>query len=271
VPQQEAQLLRGHILLVEDDPVNAAVAEGYLAEMGCTSAWVTSAEIGIARSRTEHFDLIFMDLNMSDMDGFTATGHIRQREVAGQRVPIVALTAHDARTYRERVVAAGMDDILSKPYSLEDCRAMLARWIKRVAAPVSTAPATPNSGDVESEDLASVDIGAVRSLGRLGTGGPEALYSRLIGLFDTSSQPVMAQLDAAIASQDLSQAADLCHRLKSSSANVGAMAFAAALRELEQHCRKGELAQAQDIHRRLAAAFQPLLATLRARRMAASA
>jgi signal transduction histidine kinase/ligand-binding sensor domain-containing protein/CheY-like chemotaxis protein/HPt (histidine-containing phosphotransfer) domain-containing protein len=254
-PKQEAQVLRGHILLVEDDPVNAAVAEGYLAELGCTSAWVTSAEAAIARSRTEHFDLVFMDLNMSDMDGFAATGRIREREGGSPRVPIVALTAHDARTYRERVVAAGMDDILSKPYSLDDCRAMLLRWIRRP----------------EADDLASVDTGAVRSLGRLGTGGPEALYNRLIGLFESSSQPVMAQLDAAIASRDFSQAADLCHRLKSSSANVGATAFAAALRELEQHCRQGEATQALDLHHRLAVAYPPLLATLRSRRMAVSA
>jgi HPt (histidine-containing phosphotransfer) domain-containing protein len=179
-------------------------------------------------------------------------------------VPIVALTAHDARTWRERVVAAGMDDILSKSYSLGDCRAMLLRWIKRV----EPAAATPQP---EADDLASIDTSAVRSLGRLGSGGPEALYNRLIGLYESSSQPVMAQLEAAIGSNDFTQAADLCHRLKSSSANVGAAAFAAALRELEQQCRKGEAAQALDTHRRLAAAYQPLLATLRSRRMAASA
>ncbi len=81
--------------------------EGYLAELGCSSAWVTSAEAAIARRQTEHFDLVFMDLNMADMDGFTATARIREREPRGQRVPIVALTAHDARSYRERVLAGG--------------------------------------------------------------------------------------------------------------------------------------------------------------------
>ncbi len=67
------------------------------------------------------------------------------------------------------------------------------------------------------------------------------------------------------------QAADLCHRLKSSAANVGAMAFAAALRELEQHCREGEHAQALKPTSAWPRPFQPLLATLRSRRMAASA
>jgi two-component system, sensor histidine kinase and response regulator len=282
-PQQDLQALHGHVLLVEDDPVNAAVAQGYLAELGCSSAWVTSAEAAIARHQTEHFDLVFMDLNMADMDGFTATGHIRERERNGQRVPIVALTAHDARSYRERVLAAGMDDILSKPYSLQDCRAMLARWItsatpvrdgQQPVAPVASiavANAAVVATDVTLEALASVDAGAVHSLRGLGAGGPEALYGRLAGLFESSSQPVMAALDAALRGGELPQAADLCHRLKSSSANVGAMAFAAGLRELEQHCRAGEDMRAKELHQQLVAAFPALLATLRSRRMAVSA
>jgi CheY-like chemotaxis protein len=88
--------IKGHVLLVEDEPVNAAVAEGYLASLGCTSVWVTSGNEAVARSAGERFDLILMDLNMPDMDGFAATRLIRQRAKQGERVPIVALTAHDA-------------------------------------------------------------------------------------------------------------------------------------------------------------------------------
>ncbi|MEJ0099516.1 MAG: two-component regulator propeller domain-containing protein [Pseudomonadota bacterium] len=277
-PREEHRKLRGHVLLVEDDPVNAAVAEGYLAELGCTSAWVTSAKAAIARQQTEHFDLVFMDLNMSDMDGFTATTRIREREASGVRIPIVALTAHDARSYRERVLKAGMDDILSKPYSLDDCRAMLVRWIggNAVAAEeVDAAPQADTTAEVaaaadDTAALACIDAGAVQSLGRLGTGGPQALYNRLAALFESSSQPVMAQLDTALKNNDFEQAASLCHRLKSSSANVGAMAFAAGLRELEQHCREGNAAGAVELHARLATAYEPLLAALRTRRMVAA-
>ncbi len=80
----------------------------------------------------------------------------------------------------------------------------------------------------------------------------------------------MAQLDVALKGNDFEQAADLCHRLKSSSANVGAMAFAAGLRELEQHCRENNVAAAVELHRKLAAAYEPLLAALRTRRMVAA-
>jgi CheY-like chemotaxis protein len=91
----------GHVLLVEDEPVNAAVASGYLAELGCTCVWVESGPAAIARSAIERFDLILMDLSMPTMDGFSTTALIRQREGQVRRVPIVALTAHDAAGYRE--------------------------------------------------------------------------------------------------------------------------------------------------------------------------
>jgi signal transduction histidine kinase/ligand-binding sensor domain-containing protein/DNA-binding NarL/FixJ family response regulator/HPt (histidine-containing phosphotransfer) domain-containing protein len=289
--QPARQAVQGHVLLVEDDEVNAMVAQGYLAEIGCTSAWVTSAEAAIARSQTEHFDLVFMDLNMSDMDGFAATARIRQREAGKVRVPIVALTAHDAHSYRERVLAAGMDDILSKPYTLQDCRAMLARWIVQQEPAVESAavPMQSSAGAMESipqpalamvgeadagidvEGLASIDEAAVRTLGQLGTGGPTALYGRLVAMFESSSRSVMSQLGVALDAGDLAKAADLCHRLKSSSANVGASAFASALRELESRCRAADGAAALQLYRQLEQAHPLLLEALRERSMAATA
>ncbi len=255
-PQREQiAALRGHVLLVEDDAVNAAVAQGYLAEIGCTCAWVTSAEAAIARNQTEHFDLVFMDLNMSDMDGFAATARIRAAETAGSRLPIVALTAHDAHSYRARVLQAGMDEILSKPYTLQDCRTMLARWLPAQEPSIA---------------LANLDGDAVQALNRIGNGG-KALHARLAAIFERSSQPLMARLESALREQDLQQAADICHTLKSSAANVGGLAFAAKLRELEQHCRTGNAARATADHRELAAAYEPLLMVLRSSRMAVPA
>jgi len=264
---QTLQRLQGHVLLVEDDAVNAAVAEGYLAELGCTAAWVTSAEAAIARSQAEHFDLVFMDLNMSDMDGFAATARIREREAPGARIPIVALTAHDAHSYRERVLRAGMDDILSKPYSLDDCRAMLARWLPGKPGSAAANKVAEQRG---ADALAAIDEGSVRAVGKLGAGS-SALYERLTTLFEKSSQPLMVRLNAALQARDLKQAADVCHTLKSSAANVGARAFSDKVRELEQLCREEESERAIALHARLAAAYEPLLDGLRSTRMKASA
>jgi signal transduction histidine kinase/ligand-binding sensor domain-containing protein/CheY-like chemotaxis protein/HPt (histidine-containing phosphotransfer) domain-containing protein len=246
--------LQGHVLLVEDDPVNAAVAEGYLAELGCTAVWVTSAMAAIARIQTEHFDLVLMDLNMPDMDGFAATARIREQEAGRTRVPVIALTAHDARSYRPRVLAAGMDEILSKPYSLQECHQTLSHWI--ASAPES------GSSALAAEPLASIDGKAVAALEGLGSGRRGPLFARLVGLFDTSSRKLMLKLEEAIANGDMSTAADVCHRLKSSAANVGAMAFSARVRELEQICREEDAARAAVACRLLAGAHGPLLSAL---------
>ena len=109
---------RGRVLIVEDDQINAAVAEGYLAELGCSSEWVVDGSGAVARNAVERFDLILMDLNMPGLDGYGTTALIRKYDHTS-RVPIVALTANDANAYREACLRAGMDDILSKPYTFE--------------------------------------------------------------------------------------------------------------------------------------------------------
>ena len=149
------------VLIVEDNPVNAAVAEGYLAELGYASVWVTDGAAAVARSAEQRFDLILMDLNMPDMDGFAAAALIRQRDsefgsLAGQaRVPIVALTAHEAESYRDACLTAGMDDILSKPYKLAECARITREWIE--------APRRKRQGDTLTTDNEGVILATVRN------------------------------------------------------------------------------------------------------------
>jgi two-component system sensor histidine kinase/response regulator len=78
-----------------------------------------------------------MDLNMPGLDGYAAALLIRKSERPGQRIPIVALTANDARVYRDACLQAGMDDILSKPYTLADCDELLRRWVKGKLEPTA--------------------------------------------------------------------------------------------------------------------------------------
>jgi signal transduction histidine kinase/CheY-like chemotaxis protein len=123
----------GHVLLVEDEPVNAEVAQGYLSVLGCTSVWVNDGAAAIARNAAEHFDLILMDLSMPGMDGFATTAVIRQQAGAAGLIPIVALTAHDVGSYRDICLRAGMDDMLTKPCTLEEYEQVLRRLIPRAA------------------------------------------------------------------------------------------------------------------------------------------
>jgi signal transduction histidine kinase/ligand-binding sensor domain-containing protein/CheY-like chemotaxis protein/HPt (histidine-containing phosphotransfer) domain-containing protein len=258
-----AAALNAHVLLVEDEPVNAAVAQGYLTALGCTSVWVKDGAEAVARNAAERFDLILMDLSMPVMDGFATTALIRQRGGATGRVPIVALTAHDAANYRDACLTAGMEDMLSKPYTLEECAQVVRRWSTPGAIQVRPA--------ARSNPLASVDAAAVTSLRRLRGDGQGDLYSKLVDLFQAGSSQTLAQLAATLEAADLIAAAAVCHKLAASAANVGASAFARDVRELERLCTAGEARGARELYGRLEAAHPALIEELSALRLRASA
>jgi len=259
LPRSADTRFGGHVLLVEDEPVNAAVAEGYLANLGCTSVWVEDGAEAVARSAAERFDLILMDLSMPTMDGFATTALIRQREGNGRRVPIVALTAHDALNYRSSCLAAGMDDILTKPYTMAECTQLLQRWLSGTAAAA------------EDNALMDLDRAAVAGLQALQSGGGEDLYSRLVVLFRTSSTAGMVQLGTALQVGDLRAAGRMAHKLKASAANVGALAFSRDMRQLEVLCGAGDAPGAQGQYARLAAAHPRLVEELTRVQLRASA
>jgi signal transduction histidine kinase/ligand-binding sensor domain-containing protein/CheY-like chemotaxis protein/HPt (histidine-containing phosphotransfer) domain-containing protein len=265
-------IIGGHVLLVEDEPVNAAVAQGYLAELGCTYAWVENGPEAIARGAAEKFDLIMMDLNMPTMDGFATTRLIRQRE-GNRHVPIIALTAHDAKNYRALCLEAGMDDLLSKPYTLEQCAQLLRRWLGRSpgsarkdTAPVEVTSSAAASSGVEALSplaaLSGVDATAVAGLRNLRAGAHADLYSKLVDLFRAGSTDAIVQLESALERDDLKGASAVCHKLASSAANVGALAFARDVRRLEKICDEGDKPRAQRLCERLAAAHPALLVEL---------
>jgi two-component system sensor histidine kinase/response regulator len=266
-PTPTATVRGGHVLIVEDEPVNAAVAQGYLAELGCTSVWVEDGVQAVARSAAERFDLILMDLSMPTMDGFATTALIRQREGTSARVPIVALTAHESTTYRETCLKSGMDDLLSKPYTLEECARLLHHWL----GGVTDAAFRTNESHVDMEPLSKVDATAVAGLRQLRSGGHGDLYSKLVDLFRAGSLDALAQIRTSLIGGDLKQAGTVCHKLTSSAANVGALAFANDVRRLGQLCLTGDATRAQRLHATLQAVHPALIEELTRVQLQASA
>jgi two-component system sensor histidine kinase/response regulator len=248
--------INGHVLIVEDEAVNALVAQGYLGELGCTSVWVTSGADAVARSAGERFDLIMMDLNMPVMDGFDTTALVRQREGTSRRTPIIALTAHGATEYRETCLRSGMDDLLSKPYTLEDFAILLRRWIK--AAPDIRIDSPAGDEHPELASLSDIDRPTVAGLSTLRGDGSRDLYSKLVTLFLRSSADTVAQLELALDGSDWRTSAALCHKLAAAASNVGALAFGREVRRLEEACDSGNGMAARAIVERIYPAYSAL-------------
>jgi two-component system, sensor histidine kinase and response regulator len=244
--------------------VNMAVAQGYLAELGCTSIAATNGAEAVSRSATEKFDLIMMDLNMPDMDGFEATGLIRKGERAGAHVPIVAITAHQAASYRDACLTAGMDDILSKPYTFDECARLIARFLPPVSQPAAVLPQ-----DISS--LSVVDMATVSGLRTLRGAGSGDLYGRLVELFHASSGASIQQLQSALSTGNPVAAAAVCHKFAAAAANVGAMAYAREIRRIEKLCAYSDLKAAALAAGQLAQVHPALCAELDALKLRASA
>lgn len=131
-------LFPGHVLLVEDNTVNQEVARAMLENLDCQVDTVTDGQEAVEAHGRKSYNLIFMDCQMPEMDGYEATRRIRERERANaepKHVPIIALTAHALEEDRQWCLSAGMDDYLSKPCTQEQLRDMLERWLPRQAAP----------------------------------------------------------------------------------------------------------------------------------------
>jgi CheY-like chemotaxis protein len=169
---------------------------------------------------------------MPEMDGFEATEEIRKREaIAGLRTPIVAVTANAMKGDRERAIAAGMDDYLSKPIRLSDLELVLRHW---VATTLSSTDAVIDT-DVEPW---------------------------IAELYLTEEPPLQAQLHAALQSGEASKVSFAAHKLKGSASAVGATIVIALCTQLEQLSQDGRLAQADGLIEQIAAASSTVRAAL---------
>lgn len=118
------------ILVAEDNPVNQKMMVKMLEKLGCRVDTVDNGKEAIEKVEQCPYDLVLMDCQMPEMDGYTATAEIRRREGPSGRIPIIAVTAHALAEDRERCLNSGMDDYMSKPVQKESVSAMIRKWVR---------------------------------------------------------------------------------------------------------------------------------------------
>ncbi len=133
-PPETTRHIRAYVLVVEDNIVNQKVAAGMLEELGCRVDVAVNGKEAVERLELLPYDLVFMDCQMPEMDGYEATVEIRKREGPTKHTPIIAMTAHNMERDREKCLESGMDDYASKPVDPEKLQEILERWVVRTAS-----------------------------------------------------------------------------------------------------------------------------------------
>ena len=245
------------ILLAEDNAVNRVVATRLLEKGGYQVVVAENGREAAELAKRGDIQLVLMDVQMPEMDGFEATRAIRDRErVTGARLPIVAMTAHAMKGDRERCLAAGMDEYLTKPIRSAELFKLLEGYAKHGTLPVAAlaAEAEPTGG-TRAWDLE-------RAMTRVG--GDRDLLGELIVIFETECPKLLGLIRTAIERGDAASLEMNAHGLKGAAGNFSAGPVADRARELEMMGRNKKLDGAAETFRLLEGEIKRLLAEFEA-------
>ncbi|MBF0496119.1 MAG: response regulator [Deltaproteobacteria bacterium] len=228
------------ILVAEDNIINQKVAVGILEKMGYRADAVADGREAVKALKTIPYDLVLMDVQMPEMDGFEATKMIRNNTVPvlNHYIPIIAMTAHAFKEDRGKCLEAGMDDYVSKPVQPEELAQAINRWISRRSN-------SEGKQSDENKDNSKVRLDRGRLMERLD--GDEDLCREILDLYLRDGAEQIMAIEEAVAQSDMRQIPKLAHRLKGSSGNVEAVIMLELSIELEQAGKDDNITRAKEV------------------------
>ncbi len=257
-------LMQGNILLAEDNLVNQEVAKAMLAKLGFKVDIANDGQQALDFINKQRYDIILMDCQMPVMDGFEATTQIRKQY--GHTIPIVALTANATEDDRNHCIEAGMDDFLSKPYTLNQLNEVLTKWQTKNEsnqAIMMTEPGNPKENSISPKLplLNPVLLDQIRSLDP--SHGSE-LVNKILHAFLESAEGYVQLLNQAFLDNDAETIRKTAHTLKSSSANIGAEALSTIFKQIEAYGKSGELTLAESLRSEMLTLYQQVIIEVKA-------
>ncbi len=230
VRQNLSRRLSGTVLLVEDNLINQQVAQELLAGMGLQVTTVNNGVQAIETLAHNDFDLVLMDLQMPEMDGYEATRQIRADD-RYQELPVIAMTAHAMADEREQCLAAGMNEHVPKPIDPAHLYNVLSRWLKPATdqSPPHLASRPEDSGIDFPESLPGIDL----HWGLERVGGNRQLFYNLLKEFVTNHSQDFVSLEADLKRGEFDNAKRTLHTLQGVSGNLGAHTLQEATKKLQ--------------------------------------
>ncbi len=239
------------VLLVENHPASSKAVEGILESLDCNVTTASNGRAAIKILEQESFDLIFMDVQMPEMDGLEATRRLRKQD-RFKDVPIIAMTGHAMTEDRARCLTAGMDDYLTKPVSAEAIQNAVRQWSTKRRPAVSNTDSSDNlpifsQKRTDDDRVLASPIDIEQALENLA--GDRELLMEVLDTFMETIPKILEDLHNAVSNGDASRLAAAAHSLKGAAANVCAEPIRQTARRLEELSRWNEL---RDVDRVLA-------------------
>jgi len=232
------------VLLAEDNIVNQKLAVMLLTRLGCRVDCVGNGLEAVEACERLLYDLVLMDCQMPEMDGYQASGAIRRLEAGGERrIPIIAMTANAMHGDRDKCLAASMNDYLAKPIVREQFEQMLQRWLPgSPGAPAARPCSSPAAGEPAALEggRGVIDPRVLEEVREM----LEDEFADFVRIYLEDAGKLVAAAREAVAGAQPSGLKAAAHTLKSTSARMGAVGLSSAARELEAIAREGSVAGA---------------------------
>jgi CheY-like chemotaxis protein len=247
------------VLLAEDNEVNIEIASDMLKNLGFKVDCAVNGREAVAMARQQSYDLIFMDCQMPEMDGFEATRQIRQQATAPSPI-IIAMTAYAMAGDKERCLAAGMDDYLPKPVTfanLTELSSKYAQMVRERRAAAARKPTGQGADAVVGEALASYQLADLQSrrsplfdleAGLQVTGGKMEVLRRAIDIWWKKLPSWLAELKDGIQQKDMQRIGRIAHTLKGAASNIGALSIARYTERIEQDAQRNTLDEIANLY-----------------------
>jgi CheY-like chemotaxis protein len=216
------------VLIAEDNPINQKIALRVLEKMGLSAEAVANGQEVLEAHRSIPYDLILMDCQMPELDGYETTRVIRaSKSLPRTEIPIIAMTANAISGDKEQCISAGMNDYVSKPVKNDELFAVLSRWLLPENKKPVVTDQTKATADI-------IDHAVIDELLSLDENGDRSLLKELVGMWLVRTPVVMDLLKGALISSDFKTIAEESHQLKSTSGHLGALRISKLSGQIEE-------------------------------------
>ena len=247
------------ILLAEDNPVNQKVVSVLLNKAGYTVDVVENGRLAVEAVDSNKYNLVFMDVQMPEMDGFKATKAIREREGEGNHIPIIAMTAHAMKGDRKVCLNAGMDDYISKPIKPQELYEVIEKWVKTIVSEGTGKPeliVTDDNIHIKEGSFKSIPVNIDAALSRFG--GDKDFFKEMLEEFMGYAPGYLKALSEAADSGNFDMMQKEAHGIKGAAGNLSADKIYSLALSIENKGRSSDITDVSSLIKEMRAELERL-------------